>query len=61
MSSKQTTSYPLTWLEAGWSLNEIGQRYRNLAMEHHPDKGGDQEQMARINRAWSDAQRELGS
>lgn len=48
-------------VEACWSLNEIGQRYRNLAMEHHPDKGGDQEQMARINRAWSDAQRELGS
>jgi hypothetical protein len=43
------------------TLNEVSQRYRNLAMEYHPDKGGDPEKMARINRAWSDAQRELAS
>ncbi|MBI4002762.1 MAG: J domain-containing protein [Nitrospira defluvii] len=36
-------------------------RYRELATECHPDKGGDPERMAEINRAWSDAQRELGA
>lgn len=36
-------------------------RYRELATENHPDKGGNAETMAEINRAWSDAQRELGA
>lgn len=36
-------------------------QYKKLALQHHPDKGGDPERMAEINRAWSDAQRELGS
>lgn len=35
--------------------------YQELAMVHHPDRGGDSEKMAEINRAWSDAQRELGA
>lgn len=35
------------------------QAYRNLAGEHHPDRGGDAAQMAAINAAWADAQREL--
>jgi len=35
--------------------------YMRLAKKHHPDNGGNAEQMARINRAWSDAQRELGA
>ena len=34
--------------------------YLSLAKKYHPDKGGDPEEMARLNRAWSDAQRELG-
>jgi DnaJ domain/AP2 domain len=33
------------------SREEIERAYRLLASEHHPDKGGDEQQMARINRA----------
>lgn len=36
-------------------------QYKQLALMHHPDRGGDPAKMAEINRAWSDAQRELGS
>jgi hypothetical protein len=31
----------------------IRQAYRNLAMTHHPDRGGSHEQMLRINEAWN--------
>jgi DnaJ-domain-containing protein 1 len=30
---------------------QIDEAYRRLASEHHPDRGGDQDTMARINRA----------
>lgn len=45
----------------GVDLEFIGTRYRELAKANHPDRGGDAEKMAEINRAWSDAQRELGA
>jgi DnaJ-class molecular chaperone len=30
--------------------------YRRLAAEHHPDRGGDQDKMAQLNRAYETAQ-----
>lgn len=33
---------------------QIEQAYKRLAMEHHPDRGGDPQQMARINAARDD-------
>lgn len=36
-------------LPATASLGEIKQRYRNLAMAHHPDRGGNAEVFQRIN------------
>jgi hypothetical protein len=33
--------------------------YHALAKQHHPDAGGTAEGFARINRAWTDAQKEL--
>jgi len=33
------------------SRDEIDSAYRTLAMQHHPDRGGDSSQMARINTA----------
>lgn len=33
------------------TTEEIETAYRRLAAEHHPDRGGDQQQMARINTA----------
>lgn len=32
---------------------EIKKAYRKLAMQHHPDKGGDAEKMANLNRAFA--------
>ncbi len=34
------------------SKEQIKQRYRTLAKEHHPDRGGDREQMQRIIAAY---------
>ncbi|MEI6414769.1 MAG: hypothetical protein WCP34_11000 [Pseudomonadota bacterium] len=34
--------------------------YKRLASRHHPDKGGDTDRMKQINRAWEQAQAELG-
>ena len=31
--------------------------HRSLAMKHHPDRGGDSEQLKAINSAWSDLQK----
>lgn len=36
-------------------------QYRRLASENHPDRGGDSARMAKVNRAWDDAQRELAN
>lgn len=40
-------------------IDHVRARYRILAGENHPDRGGDASRMADINRAWEDAQREL--
>ena len=42
---------------------EIERRYKRLARQHHPDRGGDEEEMKAINEAWrvlgdKDARRE---
>ena len=31
---------------------EIERRYKRLARQHHPDRGGDEEQMKAVNEAW---------
>lgn len=41
------------------TLDAARQAYRMAASQAHPDKGGTNEQMARVNRAWEDAQKEL--
>jgi hypothetical protein len=42
---------------------EIERRYKRLARQHHPDRGGDEEEMKAVNEAWrvlgdADARRE---
>jgi hypothetical protein len=44
----------------GWNLDQVRARYRTLAGENHPDRGGSGARMADINRAWEDAQQALG-
>lgn len=45
----------------GSSRQAIEDRYRALAREHHPDRGGDAQLMARINTARDEALREIGA
>lgn len=40
-------------------IEECRARFRTLAQEHHPDKGGDHDRMAEINAAWEACQKAL--
>ena len=48
MDPYQTLNVP-----RGASDAEIKKAFRNLAAQHHPDKGGDEEQFKKINEAYS--------
>jgi hypothetical protein len=48
-------------LDAGELLVLAKSRYRRGADDAHPDRGGDAERMAELNRAWEEAQAELGA
>jgi hypothetical protein len=43
----------------GAGLQEVRGYYRQRAATKHPDKGGSAEEMAKINKAWEQAQKEL--
>ncbi len=43
----------------GGNLAAVRERYRVLAAQHHPDRGGSHAKMAEINAAWEQAQRAL--
>lgn len=55
--------YTVLGAERDDSRADIERRYKRLAVEHHPDRGGDEEEMKAINEAWGvlkdDATREL--
>lgn len=44
--------YTVLGAERDDSRAEIERRYKRLAVEHHPDRGGDEELMKAINEAW---------
>lgn len=44
--------YTVLGAEQDDSRDEIERRYKRLAVEHHPDRGGDEEEMKSINEAW---------
>jgi hypothetical protein len=46
-------------LERGTSEDRLSARYRELARKLHPDHGGTDAQMAKVNQAYSDALREV--
>lgn len=50
----QRTEYlAVLQLEEGASSDEIRLQYRRLAMQHHPDRGGDTERLQQINEAYA--------
>jgi hypothetical protein len=55
----RSTFYP-DGTPAGVTLDAVERRYRELALTAHPDKGGTDEAMARLNVAIDSARAELG-
>ena len=41
-----------------WSDGDVESMYKQLAFQHHPDRGGDVEEMTRINNAYSQFKKE---
>lgn len=45
--------YKILGVEPDASLEQIRQAYRKAAMKHHPDRGGSNADMVRVNEAWT--------
>lgn len=63
MATSDPDYYSILGATDGSSREEIERLYKRLAQQHHPDLGGDEEQMKAINEAWrvlgdADARRE---
>lgn len=48
----QKNYYDILGVAEGATEDEIKKAFRKQAMQHHPDKGGDQEQFKKINEAY---------
>lgn len=48
-----TATFRVLGLKPSASRTEIREAYQRLARLHHPDRGGDPAEMARINRAYA--------
>jgi curved DNA-binding protein CbpA len=48
----QKDYYSILGAEQTDSRAEIERRYKRLAQQHHPDRGGDEERMKALNEAW---------
>ena len=46
------TDYQTLGLKPDASMDDVKTAYRNLAKQHHPDKGGDPEKFKEINNAF---------
>jgi hypothetical protein len=44
--------YTILGAEADASREDLERRYKRLARDHHPDRGGDEERMKSLNEAW---------
>jgi hypothetical protein len=52
MKKPEKDYYSILGAEQSASREEIERRYKRLAQQHHPDRGGDEEQMKSLNEAW---------
>lgn len=48
----ETEPHRVLGVRAGASVEEIRSRYRELALRHHPDRGGDAAEMRKVNEAY---------
>src|SRR6059058_5448476 len=51
-SVRQRDYYSVLGAASGATREEIERRYKRLAQRHHPDRGGDEEEMKALNEAW---------
>ena len=51
-SFRQRDYYSLLGVASDATREEIERRYKRLAQRHHPDRGGDEEEMKALNEAW---------
>src|SRR5919206_1342739 len=49
---REPDHYTTLGVEADATRREIERRYKRLAAEHHPDRGGDEERMKSLNEAY---------
>ena len=52
MREKEKDYYSVLGAGHEATREEIERRYKRLARQHHPDRGGDEEEMKAINEAW---------
>jgi curved DNA-binding protein CbpA len=51
-SGRQKDYYSVLGAGVGATREEIERLYKRLAQRHHPDRGGDEEEMKALNEAW---------
>ncbi len=54
---KSDNPYEVLGVDGNASAGEIKEKYKDLANKYHPDKGGNADQMAKINGAYSQAKK----
>ena len=52
MTDHEKDYYSILGAGRGAPREEIERRYKRLARRHHPDRGGDEEEMKALNEAW---------
>ena len=52
MAGRERDHYSTLGAGEGEAREEIERRYKRLARRHHPDRGGDEEEMKAVNEAW---------
>lgn len=58
-AARGTSWWEILGISRHSTLTEANDAWKKLAKHHHPDKGGSQEKMYEINRAWHEAEKEL--
>jgi hypothetical protein len=61
LSASSSDCWTTLGIERGASRERITERYRHLAREHHPDRGGSAQTMAMINKARDEALSGIGA
>jgi hypothetical protein len=53
-TSRSESLHPVFKIKKSSSMEEFKEVYRQMILEHHPDKGGDNQEFIRVREAWED-------